>query len=596
VRRLALLSLIAAFAAAPTAANAAIVPGAPVDGPSADITANSVVQADVAPDGTAAIAYLKGATPHVWVSRLVNGAWTAPEQAENLPGAASNPRIAVANGGKVVVTFANGGVQAVVKPNSAAPFGSPTPIGAGGLYGEIDLAPDGNGYVAIKATLLLSASRLEGTTFTPVPGVLNNDMTKEAGAGDREAKVATRADGTGAVIVWGEDPGGPGSVYVRSISGTTLSAIQDAKLPSLDGALAASSDVIMPDVGIDATGTAWLVFRQFFVYGGLNFGRGLARPLPPGGSLGTAQVVDGLASPPTENVEYPRVDVNAGGQGLTANALGTTFGIQSASLAAGTWTRGAPVNLAPNTGASFASPALAANGNGLVSWVNDPDGMGTEVDRILGRTTLGGFGPVLTLSDPTLGDLQQFQLVSAAGADFGVVGYVQGGPGAGDPRRIGAAVVDLPGAGGANPPPPDTTKPKLTKLRLSAKRFRIGRKLASASAVKTGTNVRYTLSEAATVTLSFERVTRGRKVGKRCVKAKRSNRRRKGCTRYIAVKPALKFANQAAGQRSIHFEGRLSRRKTLKPGVYRLTLRARDTAGNLSRRVRARVTVLPRKR
>ena len=85
-------------------------------------------------------------------------------------------------------------------------------------------------------------------------------------------------------------------------------------------------------------------------------------------------------------------------------------------------------------------------------------------------------------------------------------------------------------------------------------------------------------------------------MGKRCVKAKRSNRRRKHCTRYVAVKPALKFTTRPPGQRSIHFEGRLSRRKALKPGAYRLTLRARDTAGNLSSRVRARITVLPRKR
>jgi hypothetical protein len=136
----------------------------------------------------------------------------------------------------------------------------------------------------------------------------------------------------------------------------------------------------------------------------------------------------------------------------------------------------------------------------------------------------------------------------------------------------------------------------VSTLRLSAKRFRIGKKLPSAAAVGTGIRIRYTLSEAATVTLSFERVTRGRKVGKRCVKAKRSNRRRKACKRYAAVKPALSFANQAAGQRSIRFEGRLNRRKTLKPGVYRLTLRARDLAGNRSAPLRAKITVLPRKR
>jgi hypothetical protein len=108
--------------------------------------------------------------------------------------------------------------------------------------------------------------------------------------------------------------------------------------------------------------------------------------------------------------------------------------------------------------------------------------------------------------------------------------------------------------------------------------------------------IRYTLSEAATVTLSFERVTRGRKVGTRCVKARRSNRRRRACTRFVAVKPALTFRDQAAGSRQIRFEGRLTRRRTLKPGRYRLTLRARDLAGNVSSPLRARVEILPRKR
>jgi hypothetical protein len=599
MRRLALASLIAVLALAPTAADAAIVPGATVDGPSADILANNIVQSDAAPDGTAAIAYLKnvGVNAHVFVSRLVGGAWTVPEQVDSsFPTASSAPRIGVANGGKVVVTFANGGnLQAVLKPNSTAPFGAAANIGAGGIYGEVDLAPGGNGYVAIKANLLLTASRLEGTTFTPVAGPLNHDILQEAGASDREAKVATRADGTGAVIAWGEFPGGPGSVYVRTLTGTTASADQDAKLASLDGAPAQASDVIMPDVAIDGTGTAWVVFRQFFTYGALNFGRALARPLPPGGALGTAQVVDGLSNPPTENVEYPRVDVNAAGAGLTANYLGTTVGVESASLAGGTWTRGSLVNPFANTGTAFASPAIAENGSGLVSWVNDPDGAGTEVRRIVARTTRGGFGSVLTLSDPTLGDLQQSQLTSAASNAFAVVGYVQGGAGAGDLRRVFGAVVDLPGPGGP-PPPVDTVKPKLSGLKLSAKRFRLGRKLVSASAVATGTTIRYTLSEAAKVTLSFERVSKGRKVGKRCVKPKRSNRRRKACKRYAAVKPALSFANQAAGPRRIHFEGRLSRRKTLKPGLYRLTLRARDAAGNTSKRLTARIELLPRKR
>jgi hypothetical protein len=162
--------------------------------------------------------------------------------------------------------------------------------------------------------------------------------------------------------------------------------------------------------------------------------------------------------------------------------------------------------------------------------------------------------------------------------------YVAGGPGntiwftEETGNRVGRVTgIELPGGGGGGG---DRTKPTLTNLRLSAKRLRAGRTLT----------IRYTLSETATVTLSVQRALAGRKVRKRCVKPKRSNRRRKRCTRLVAVKPALKFTNQAAGPGRIRFKPRL------KPGLYRLTLRARDAAGNTSKPLTARVELLPRKR
>jgi virginiamycin B lyase len=166
-------------------------------------------------------------------------------------------------------------------------------------------------------------------------------------------------------------------------------------------------------------------------------------------------------------------------------------------------------------------------------------------------------------------------------------------------NRVGRVVgIDIPGGGGGGGGGGgnDTTRPQLSRLSVSAKRFRIGSGRATASAVATGTTIRYRLSEASTVTLSFERVRPGRRVRGRCVKPTRRNRTRKRCTRHVTVKPGLTFGDQAAGQRRIRFEGRLSRRKVLKPGVYRLTLRARDTAGLRSAPLRTRVTLLPRKR
>jgi hypothetical protein len=165
-------------------------------------------------------------------------------------------------------------------------------------------------------------------------------------------------------------------------------------------------------------------------------------------------------------------------------------------------------------------------------------------------------------------------------------------------NRVGRVVgIELPGGGGGGGGGnTDTTRPRLSGLRLSAKRFRLGTKRATASAVRTGTTIRYRLSEASTVTLSFARARSGRRVRGRCVKPTRRNLSRRRCTRHVPVKPALTFRNQAAGARRIRFEGRLSRRKSLRPGVYRMTLRARDLAGLRSAPLRTRITVLPRKR
>jgi hypothetical protein len=164
-----------------------------------------------------------------------------------------------------------------------------------------------------------------------------------------------------------------------------------------------------------------------------------------------------------------------------------------------------------------------------------------------------------------------------------------------------AAVVDLPqpggggGGGGGGNPPPDTTKPDVTQLALSRTRFRLGGALPKVAAVKTGTVIRFTISEAATVRLRFRRLAPGRLVGGRCVKPTRLNRSRRRCTRVLPVRGAVSLAVQA-GARRIRFAGRLSRRRSLKPGRYQLILRATDAAGNVSSPDRARFRLLPRRR
>jgi hypothetical protein len=114
----------------------------------------------------------------------------------------------------------------------------------------------------------------------------------------------------------------------------------------------------------------------------------------------------------------------------------------------------------------------------------------------------------------------------------------------------------------------------------------------SARRVKRGTRFTFTLSEPARVTIAIERKARGRKAGPgrraRCVKPTPANRKARRCVRFLKV--GALSAQAQAGRQSLRFSGRL-RGKPLKPGGYRATIVAVDSAGQASdpRRVSFRV-------
>jgi virginiamycin B lyase len=147
--------------------------------------------------------------------------------------------------------------------------------------------------------------------------------------------------------------------------------------------------------------------------------------------------------------------------------------------------------------------------------------------------------------------------------------YVTGGPGdtlwftEDNGNRVGRVTgIDLP-----QPPPPppplDTTKPDVTKLGLTRKIFRLGGR---------GTVIRFTLSEDATVTIRFDRRVRGR---------------------WRRVRRKMTFQS-TAGSHRLRFKGRFDLKHPLRPGRYRMTLTARDAAGNVSSPDRARFRLLRR--
>ena len=139
----------------------------------------------------------------------------------------------------------------------------------------------------------------------------------------------------------------------------------------------------------------------------------------------------------------------------------------------------------------------------------------------------------------------------------------------------------------------DGRRPRIRKLRLSRKRFRVGRRATPRGATaqrrrrsKPGTRVRYRLSEDARVVFTIERARPGRRPrgSRRCVKPSRAKgRRARRCTRFVRAGRLRRRSD--AGRSRFRFTGRVGRR-ALRPGRYRLTARAIDYAGNRSRPAR----------
>jgi hypothetical protein len=144
-------------------------------------------------------------------------------------------------------------------------------------------------------------------------------------------------------------------------------------------------------------------------------------------------------------------------------------------------------------------------------------------------------------------------------------------------------VTTPPPGGTTGPPAADTVVPVISGFKLGSRTFRVGRgATAIAAAVPRGTTIRYTLSEAAKVTVVISRKAAGRRKGRRCVAPTRKLLRAKRCTRYRGEGALTRTG--ARGPGSIAFSGRIGRR-ALKIGTHRMTLSAKDAAGNRSKRL-----------
>jgi hypothetical protein len=438
------LALIVTFAAAllgPVAtANAVFVAGESIDGPSADI--RSLGDLDVARDGGGAIAYVRrdGGVDHVFVSRLVSGAWQAPERVDvGLPGAAAQPVVAASDGGRVVVVYTSGGALfASVRADGAAAWSAPQLLAGWAVNPSVDMSINGTAYATFTSGGNVLAVRLErkATAFSGIDAPIDVDPPADAGNGAARSRVAISADAT-AVVVWGES----GHVYARRLYRSSISTTPvDLSLPDL-GVGHAGLGADLPWVAIeDDSSFAWIVFRQAFADGAGQTTHAIARRLR-GSRLEGPVVLDPLGWG-GQSAEGPQVAINGKGVGIAT--VGTTGGSALAGVIKDDILNGA-IPIGGDRSPTQPAGAVTESGARAVGWINP--GEGTVHGAIYDDNPAVRSVPFPTL-DTVLSN-NTFGLVDAtAGFDMaadrtGDIAYafIQG---SGDSRRLVTSAFDRP--------------------------------------------------------------------------------------------------------------------------------------------------------
>lgn len=197
--------------------------------------------------------------------------------------------------------------------------------------------------------------------------------------------------------------------------------------------------------------------------------------------------------------------------------------------------------------------------------------------------------------EPADGSTQPAQTFCSGGEELLYNGGVEAdadGDGFGDEtqdRCLGSAGSDggcpLPSPPPLPPPPPPAPDgpPVVTGLSVSNPVFRVDAAAQAAGRDPTprGTRFRFELSEAATVTFAIERRASGRSVNGRCRRPTARNRTRRACVRWVHERTFRRALS--GGAADVRFSGRVRTRRgarSLRPARYRVTLQARDAAGN----------------
>lgn len=441
------LALLLATALAAPGASAAIFPGDPVVAPSPALRTLDGI--DLAPDGTGALVFTMqdGGVDHVFASRLVNGAWSAPERVDGgLAGPSAQPAVAAGDGGRVVVAFANGGnVYAATRASAASGWVQQAVWGAGGASSpSVDLSVNGKGYLAFTAPgagghdVRVAFSRDAGP-WALAGAPLDGDPAADAGAGAGRPHVGASADGV-AIVVWGEG----GHVLARRVRGSDPSVVfADASADvALEGVPASASDSPVVAVQDDDSFTA-VAFRADFPVGAATRSRVVYRRLR-GSRFEPPTAVDPFSLGSAEGSASPRLATVGTGNGIALASGDATFHPYALLLRSDV----APSTLeqidtlAQSSAATYAVPAAATARKMLVAWQLTPAGGTPEIHARYFADT--AFEAEQVISQPQYGATRAAAGIAAGADDSGdiAVAYVQDVPGQGP--AIAVATVDQP--------------------------------------------------------------------------------------------------------------------------------------------------------
>jgi hypothetical protein len=421
------------LAAPATAQQPASGPPTTIDGPGPDVLRPSGLEMAIARDGGGGLVYVKqvAGVAHVFVSQLAGGTFQAPVQIDSgLAAPSSQPVIAAANGGLLLIAFINGGELYVVQAGSGGKFGPPAGLAAGAINPAISMTNLGKAYIAFAvadgAGYDVRTAYYVNQKWALEAPPLNIAAADDAGTGARRPAVAAAGDGV-AIVVWGES----GHVYSRRVWRTTPSVVAEQADASPAGCLEAGADT--PGVGAGGDSSfAPVVFRETVTCGGHQQSRVLMNRLHASVYDGILSA-DGLSGAPADGAGSPQLAVTEYGRGWVTAARTLSHSAMATGLMDNGWPISTnQVNGGPEAGAPYPMPATAGLYSTLVAWQQEPGSAGPAEIRVRYAADGSRLGPEMVVSSPAQGPADAADGIAAAGdvSGDGAVAWLQGTAGA----------------------------------------------------------------------------------------------------------------------------------------------------------------------